>query len=146
MSSSKQTRHIEIRFFFVTDNVEKGNLSIEYCPTDNMWADVLTKPPQGTKFCQMQAVLMNCPIDYTEDPPLLSSLPMESPTIHPMKPRLLQTKLSPRECVEVTSSSPTSKSGGKKKITWRDHPEVPCPAMSKPRWARELDRPLPVTE
>jgi hypothetical protein len=49
-SSSKRTRALNIRYFFVTDQVEKGNLSIEYCPTNNMMADLLTKPLQGEKF------------------------------------------------------------------------------------------------
>ena len=31
----------------MTDQVEKGKLSIEYCPTDVMWADFMTKPLQG---------------------------------------------------------------------------------------------------
>ncbi len=32
-----------------------------------MWADVMTKPLQGTAFRMMRAELMNCPINY-EDP------------------------------------------------------------------------------
>ena len=43
-SSSKRTRHINIRYFFVTDQVSKGNLAIEHCPTDQMIADYFTKP------------------------------------------------------------------------------------------------------
>jgi hypothetical protein len=50
LSSSKRTRHIEIRFFFVKDNVEKKHIRIEYCPTDDMLGDFFTKPTQGTKF------------------------------------------------------------------------------------------------
>ena len=38
-----------MRYFFLTDQVEKGNLTIEYCPTDVMWADFMTKPLQGKK-------------------------------------------------------------------------------------------------
>ena len=38
------------RYFFVTDHVDKGNVSIEYCPTDEMIADFMTKPLQGQKF------------------------------------------------------------------------------------------------
>jgi hypothetical protein len=47
MSSSKRTRHIDIRYFFVTDNIKKGNMRVEYCPTDDMLADFFTKPLQG---------------------------------------------------------------------------------------------------
>ena len=38
-SSSKRTRHKNIRYYFTTDCIEKGLLTIRYCPTDDMWAD-----------------------------------------------------------------------------------------------------------
>ena len=47
-SSSKRTRAINIRYFFLTDQIAKGNLSVEYCPTKEMWADFFTKPFQNT--------------------------------------------------------------------------------------------------
>ena len=46
----KKVKSFECTVFFLTDQVEKGNLSIEYCPTDVMWADFMTKPLQGEKF------------------------------------------------------------------------------------------------
>ena len=49
-SAGKRSRALNVRYFFLTDQVEKGNLSIEYCPTDLMWADFMTKPLQGEKF------------------------------------------------------------------------------------------------
>ena len=48
-SSSQRTRAINIRYFFITDQVEKGNLTIKYCPTNKMVADYFTKPLQGKK-------------------------------------------------------------------------------------------------
>jgi len=35
--------------------------------TDEMWADILTKPLQGQKFRDMRAFLQNCPRDYDDD-------------------------------------------------------------------------------
>ena len=32
MSSGKHTKHINIRYFFITDHASKGELSIEWCP------------------------------------------------------------------------------------------------------------------
>jgi hypothetical protein len=32
-SSSKRTRHINIRYFFVTDRIKSKEMSVEYCPT-----------------------------------------------------------------------------------------------------------------
>ena len=57
-SSSKRTRAINIRYFFITDQVEKGNVSIEYCPTGEMLADFMTKPLQGRLFEKFKKSLM----------------------------------------------------------------------------------------
>ena len=58
-SSSKRTKNLNIRYFFITDRTKKGDLNIEYCPTGNMVADFLTKPLQGKKFLQFRKVIMN---------------------------------------------------------------------------------------
>ena len=58
-SSSKRTRHIEIRYFFITDNVRRQNMRIEYCPTDEMRADFMTKPLQGAAFRKFRQEIMN---------------------------------------------------------------------------------------
>ena len=50
MSSSKRTKHINIRYFFITDRVEKGEVTIKYCPTDDMIAGFFTKPLQKSKI------------------------------------------------------------------------------------------------
>ena len=57
-SSSSRTHALNIRYFFVTDQVEKGNLTIEYCPTDEMLGDFMTKPLQGSKFSFFKSRLM----------------------------------------------------------------------------------------
>jgi hypothetical protein len=57
-SSSKRTRAINIRYFFITDQVEKGNVCIEYCPTTEMVADVFTKPLQGPLFEKFKRCIM----------------------------------------------------------------------------------------
>ncbi|CAJ1929674.1 unnamed protein product [Cylindrotheca closterium] len=51
-SAGKRSRAINIRYFSITDQVEKGNVKIKYCPTDDMIADFMTKPLQGEKFCK----------------------------------------------------------------------------------------------
>ena len=58
-SSSKRTRHINIRYFFVTDRVANGEVSIEYCPTKEMLADYFTKPLQGQQFKTFRDRIMN---------------------------------------------------------------------------------------
>ena len=49
-SSTKRTRHINIRYFHVTDRVKNKELEIEYCPTGEMVGDFFTKPLQGSSF------------------------------------------------------------------------------------------------
>ena len=66
--SSKHTKHIKAKYNFTKHYHCSGKIDLQYCPTDDMWADVLTKPLQGSKFCIMQAFLMNCPVNYFEDP------------------------------------------------------------------------------
>jgi hypothetical protein len=49
-SSSKQTCALNICYFFLTDQVEKRSLLIEYCPTGDMIGDFMSKPVQGKLF------------------------------------------------------------------------------------------------
>ena len=49
-SSSKRTRTLNIRYFFLTDQVAKENLVIEYMPMEDMWGDFMSKPLQGRLF------------------------------------------------------------------------------------------------
>ena len=57
-SSSKRTKHINIRYYFVTDRIAKGELSVEWCPTGDMIADFMTKPNQGALFCRFRDQIM----------------------------------------------------------------------------------------
>ena len=38
-SCTKRTKHIEIRYFYITDKVKSGEISIEHCPTKEMISD-----------------------------------------------------------------------------------------------------------
>ena len=57
-SSSKRTKHIEIRYYYVADRIAKGDLTVVWCPTDKMIADYLTKPLQGKMFIKFRNLLM----------------------------------------------------------------------------------------
>lgn len=57
-SSSKRTKHISVRYFFVTDMVKKDRVSIDWCPTDAMIADFWTKPEQGATFARNRDLIM----------------------------------------------------------------------------------------
>jgi len=48
--SSKHTKHINIQHFFTTDRIDKGEVSVAWCPVGNMTGDFMTKPSQGAPF------------------------------------------------------------------------------------------------
>ena len=58
-SASKRTRHFNIKYFYVTDLVQRKEFNLKYCPTDDMLADYFTKPLVGTKFVKMRKIIMN---------------------------------------------------------------------------------------
>ena len=57
-SSHKRTRHINIRYFFIKDQIDKGIVQVEHCPTDQMDADYMSKATQGETFKSLRAKIM----------------------------------------------------------------------------------------
>jgi hypothetical protein len=57
-SSSKRTKHLNVRFFFVTDRVQKKELTVEWLPTGEMIGDFMTKPTQGSLFKKFRDLIM----------------------------------------------------------------------------------------
>ena len=57
-SAGKQSRHIDIRYWWAKDRIEREGITVQYCPTLNMLADFLSKPLQGTLFRKFRAVLL----------------------------------------------------------------------------------------
>ena len=57
-SCTGNSRHIDFRYFFVKDRVDKGEVKIEYCNTEIMLADYYTKPLQGQLFHKFRDVIM----------------------------------------------------------------------------------------
>ena len=38
-----KTKHVDVQLHFIRDHVEKGTINVEYCPTEDMLADIMTK-------------------------------------------------------------------------------------------------------
>ena len=57
-SSSKRTKHIDIRYFFITDRIQMGEVRTEWCSTTKMIADFMTKPLQGAVFVKFRDIIM----------------------------------------------------------------------------------------
>ena len=62
-SSSKRTKHIKHKYFFATNKIEEGEVSVEYKPTAEMWTDINNKSKQGRSFCVNRSLMMNCPVN-----------------------------------------------------------------------------------
>ena len=58
-SSTKRTKHIELRYFFIHDQIKKDKVLIEHCPTLKMRGDFFTKPLQGMLFYRLRDLIMN---------------------------------------------------------------------------------------
>ena len=74
-SAGQRSRAINIRYFFITDQVARGNAVIQYCPTDLMMGDFMTKPLQGSKFTAWRDVIMNS--GFNPDPDYLDPDPAQ---------------------------------------------------------------------
>ena len=66
-ATAARTRHINIRYFWITDYVNRGEMCLEYMPTGDMIADGLTKPLQGEEFLRMRRLLLNSLPDVLDD-------------------------------------------------------------------------------
>ena len=58
-----KTKHIEIRYHFIRDLVERKIVCLEYIPTERQNADIFAKPLNRNKFethCQVIGVIL-CP-------------------------------------------------------------------------------------
>ena len=58
-SMSQRSRHIDIRYFWITDRLKQEGIGVQYCPTEIMLADFFTKPLQGALFRKFRAIILN---------------------------------------------------------------------------------------
>ena len=62
----KRTKHINIRDFFVTDQIANKEISVEYLPIpiDDILGDFFTKLTQGELFSKLRKSIINLWADY----------------------------------------------------------------------------------
>ncbi|CAI5721435.1 unnamed protein product [Peronospora destructor] len=53
----KRTKHIDIRYHFVREKVEKNQVVLQYCPTQDMLADIMTKAIAAPQFTSLRTKL-----------------------------------------------------------------------------------------
>ena len=59
LSSSSRTKHINVRYYFIKDCVDRKKLRIEFCGTDDLWVDFYTKTLQGKFFYNFRKTILN---------------------------------------------------------------------------------------
>lgn len=57
-STHQRTRHINIRYFFIKEMIEERRVELVHTRTDQMLADILTKPLQGALFMRLRNWLL----------------------------------------------------------------------------------------
>eukprot|EP00978_Attheya_sp_CCMP212_P035211 scaffold151728_cov64-Attheya_sp.AAC.2 len=58
-SCGPNSRHIDIRYFFIKDRIGIEGIKVKHCPTEQMLADFFMKPlPQGSLFRKFREVVM----------------------------------------------------------------------------------------
>ena len=91
------------KFFYVTDQIKQGWLTVKHCHTKEMVADIYMKPLNGELFRQVRAKIMNCPVDL-------------EPAPHLTKAALTLSNDEPQECVGRGGAWP----GGDRSVSWSD--------------------------
>jgi hypothetical protein len=117
MSLPQGTKHIKAKYFLIENYYDAGVINVKFCPTNQMWADILTKLLQGQKFRDMQAFLQNFPQDYKDNTEVAS--PMTPQDVASLQECVGENMKSP---LKTRPASPTCVSqitaGGKAKVSW----------------------------
>ena len=57
-SCTSNSKHVAIKYFWCTDRIKNGNITVKHCPTEKMVADYMSKPLQGKLFHTFRNVIM----------------------------------------------------------------------------------------
>ena len=58
-SNSERTRHMSIRYFWLAEQLKSKEIKLTHLRTEDMSANVLTKPVQGAQFDRERRLLTN---------------------------------------------------------------------------------------
>ena len=54
----QKSHHIKVRFFWLKDLIDEGEITLIYVPSEELVADMLTKATTGAKFKYLRAKLL----------------------------------------------------------------------------------------
>jgi hypothetical protein len=57
-SAGRKSKHINIRYFWITDRIKREGFTLRHCNTESMLADFLSKPQQGSLFRKFRDALL----------------------------------------------------------------------------------------
>ena len=52
-----KTKHVDVQLHFIRDHIEKGTIKVEYCPTEDMLADIMTKGLARERHAQLMGMM-----------------------------------------------------------------------------------------
>jgi hypothetical protein len=55
-----------VKYFLIKDKVDREEITIEHCPTEQMWTDINTKLKQGAVFRAFRGHVTGIPTDYND--------------------------------------------------------------------------------
>ena len=114
-SSGRRTRHFDIKYFYVTDLIDRKELKIEYCSTATMIAEYMTKPLTGGKFKLFRDRIMNL-----------------SDKHHRIKQQeCVGRKVSASESTESSDASEWTLVTAKNRVPKNKNTRGPCPVIKK---------------
>ena len=70
-SAGKESKHIHVCYYMITDWIKKKEFKITYCPTGKMIADFFTKLLQGAQFVKFRDAVLG--INAKDDDEYLAS-------------------------------------------------------------------------
>jgi len=103
-----RTKHIDIKYHFIRDQVKAQNVELVFCPTTEMTADILTKPLDRVKFerfrSQLGLVAKNDSASGSIEICAKSFLPLPSPSPSKLPSTLLPINSEPMTKALVTTN------------------------------------------
>jgi hypothetical protein len=55
------SKHMDMRYHICRETAESGDIEVQYCATENMLADVLTKPLVSARHNKLRNAIMGLP-------------------------------------------------------------------------------------
>ena len=59
MSSTKRTKHINVRYYFVKSRIDAGEVIVQWYSGEKLVGDFFSKPLSGSKFLRFRRKIMN---------------------------------------------------------------------------------------